>query len=60
MPQESNDIEHSDDLLNSEGSDDLSKISTLEDLSSLKLSPDGVVQILGQQLFWKARRKITK
>ncbi|GAU26952.1 hypothetical protein TSUD_06240 [Trifolium subterraneum] len=57
--EESNDIEHSDDLLNSEGSDDLSKISTLENLSSLKLSPDGVVQILGQQLFWKARRKIT-
>ncbi|XP_045824714.1 protein EARLY FLOWERING 3-like [Trifolium pratense] len=57
--QESNDIEHSDDLLNSEGSDDLSKISTLENLSSLKLSPDGVAQILGQQLFWKARRRIT-
>jgi hypothetical protein len=45
---------------NSEGSGDLSNISTLENLSSLKLSPDGVVQILGQQLFWKARRKITK
>lgn len=44
---------------NSEGSGDLSNISTLENLSSLKLSPDGVVQILGQQLFWKARRKIT-
>lgn len=44
---------------NSEGSDDLSKTSTLESLSSMELSPDGIVQILGQKHFWKARRKIT-
>lgn len=44
----------------SEGSDDLSKNSTLENTPSPKLSPDGVVELLGQQLFWKARRKITK
>ncbi|CAK8569820.1 unnamed protein product [Lathyrus sativus] len=44
---------------NSEGSDDLSKNSTLENMPSPKLSPDGVVEILGQQLFWKARRKIS-
>lgn len=62
-----NDIEYHDTNIdspiqtgNSEGSGDLSNISTLENLSSLKLSPDGVMQILGQQLFWKARRKITK
>ncbi|KAL5071721.1 hypothetical protein RYX36_022608 [Vicia faba] len=44
----------------SEGSDDVSKNSTLENMPSPKLSPDGVVEILGQQHFWKARRKITK
>ncbi|KAI5393445.1 hypothetical protein KIW84_060540 [Lathyrus oleraceus] len=43
----------------SEGSDDLSKNSTLENMPSPRLSPDGVAEILGQQLFWKARRKIT-
>ncbi|XP_058725074.1 protein EARLY FLOWERING 3-like [Vicia villosa] len=43
----------------SEGSDDLSKNSTLENMPSPKFSPDGVVELLGQQLFWKARRKIT-
>lgn len=44
----------------SDESDDLSKISGEENLSSLKFSPDGVSKILGQKLFWKARRKITK
>lgn len=44
----------------SDENDDLSKISGEENLSSLKLSPNGVSKILGQKLFWKARRKITK
>lgn len=44
----------------SDESDGLSKMSTVENLSSLKLSPDDIVRVLGQKLFWKARRKITK
>ncbi|KAJ1442761.1 protein EARLY FLOWERING 3-like [Sesbania bispinosa] len=43
---------------NLDDSDDVSKISTVENLSGLKLSPDGIVRILGQKQFWKARREI--
>ncbi|KAG4931515.1 hypothetical protein AAZX31_17G217800 [Glycine max] len=38
--------------------DNISKISTVTNLSSLIVSPDDVVGILGQKHFWKARRKI--
>jgi len=41
-------------------SGDVSKISTVTNLSSLIVSPDDVVGILGQKHFWKARRKIAK
>nr|XP_007160975.1 hypothetical protein PHAVU_001G032900g [Phaseolus vulgaris]ESW32969.1 hypothetical protein PHAVU_001G032900g [Phaseolus vulgaris] len=37
---------------------DVSKISTVTNLSSQVVSPDDVVGILGQKRFWKARRKI--
>jgi len=39
---------------------DVSKISTVTNLSSQVVSPDDVVGILGQKRFWKARRKIAK
>ncbi|CAL0323705.1 unnamed protein product [Lupinus luteus] len=42
----------------SDESDDVSKISSIGNLSSLKASPDDVVGVLGQKRFWKARRKI--
>lgn len=41
-------------------SDNVSKISTVENLSTLKMSPDDVVGIIGQKHFWKARRAIAK
>ncbi|KAI4337111.1 hypothetical protein L6164_015564 [Bauhinia variegata] len=41
-----------------EKSDNISKISTVDNLSSLKVSPDDVVDIIGQKHFWKARRAI--
>ncbi|XP_019458069.1 PREDICTED: protein EARLY FLOWERING 3-like [Lupinus angustifolius] len=41
----------------SDDGDDVSKISSTENLSSLKASPDDVVGVLGQKRFWKARRK---
>lgn len=40
--------------------DNVSKISMLENLSTLKLSPDDVVAIIGQKHFWKARKAIAK
>ncbi|KAL2974232.1 hypothetical protein AAZX31_14G091800 [Glycine max] len=43
---------------NFDESDNISKISTVTNLSSLIVSPDDVVGILGQKHFWKARRKI--
>ncbi|XP_061374726.1 protein EARLY FLOWERING 3-like [Gastrolobium bilobum] len=43
---------------NLDESDDVSKISSEENLSSLKVSPDDVVGIIGQKHFWKARREI--
>ncbi|KAE9588497.1 hypothetical protein Lalb_Chr22g0355951 [Lupinus albus] len=42
----------------SDESDDVSKISSIGNLSSPKASPDDVVGVLGQKRFWKARRKI--
>ncbi|KAK7351258.1 hypothetical protein VNO77_10571 [Canavalia gladiata] len=39
-------------------SDNVSKISRVDDLSTLKISPDDVVGIIGQKHFWKARRAI--
>lgn len=38
--------------------DNISKISRVEDLSTLKISPDDVVAIIGQKQFWKARKAI--
>lgn len=40
--------------------DNISKISRVEDLSTLKISPDDVVAIIGQKQFWKARKAIAK
>lgn len=45
---------------NFDGSGEISKISTVTNLSSLIASPDDVVGILGQKHFWKARRQIAK
>ncbi|KAJ1423468.1 protein EARLY FLOWERING 3-like [Sesbania bispinosa] len=39
-------------------SDNVSKISRVENLSTLKISPDDVVGLIGQKHFWKARRAI--
>ncbi|RYR42303.1 hypothetical protein Ahy_A08g038765 isoform A [Arachis hypogaea] len=39
-------------------SDNISKISVVENLSTSDLSPDDVVGIIGQKHFWKARRAI--
>ncbi|XP_061374895.1 protein EARLY FLOWERING 3-like [Gastrolobium bilobum] len=39
-------------------SDNVSKISWVENLSTLKISPDDVVEVIGQKHFWKARRAI--
>ena len=68
IPQEDNDDPESHDTStggpmqegNFDESDDVSKISTVENLSSLKVSPDDVVGILGQKHFFKARREIAK
>ncbi|KAL2317888.1 hypothetical protein Fmac_031764 [Flemingia macrophylla] len=43
---------------NFDGNGDVSKISTVTNSSSLIVSPDDVVGILGQKHFWKARRQI--
>lgn len=43
---------------NFDESGDVSKISTVTNLSSLIVSPDDVVGIIGQKHFWKARRQI--
>ncbi|CAJ1972758.1 unnamed protein product [Sphenostylis stenocarpa] len=43
---------------NFDESGDVSKISMVASLSSLIVSPDDVVGMLGQKHFWKARRKI--
>lgn len=40
--------------------DYVSKISRVENLSTLKVSPDDVVAIIGQKHFWKARKAIAK
>ncbi|KAL2346522.1 hypothetical protein Fmac_000522 [Flemingia macrophylla] len=39
-------------------SDNASKISMVENLSAVKISPDDVVGIIGQKHFWKARKAI--
>ena len=38
----------------------ISKISRVDNLTTLKISPDDVVGIIGQKHFWKARRAIVK
>ncbi|CAJ2643838.1 unnamed protein product [Trifolium pratense] len=38
--------------------DNISKTSRVENLSTLKVSPDDVVAIIGQKHFWKARKEI--
>ncbi|KAK7410118.1 hypothetical protein VNO78_00654 [Psophocarpus tetragonolobus] len=39
-------------------SDNASKVSMVENLSTVNISPDDVVRIIGQKHFWKARRAI--
>ncbi|XP_057959149.1 protein EARLY FLOWERING 3 [Malania oleifera] len=39
-------------------SDDISETSMVDSISGLDISPDDVVGIMGQKLFWKARRAI--
>ncbi|KAI5404109.1 hypothetical protein KIW84_051301 [Lathyrus oleraceus] len=45
-------------LGNSNKNDSISKISRVEDLSTVKISPDDVVAVIGQKHFWKARKEI--
>ena len=45
---------------NLDDSDDISKISSIENSSTLRVSTDDVVGILGQKHFFKARREIAK
>jgi EARLY FLOWERING 3 protein len=40
--------------------DNISKTSRVENLSTMKVSPDDVVAIIGQKHFWKARKEIAK
>ncbi|TKY74934.1 EARLY FLOWERING 3 [Spatholobus suberectus] len=60
-----NDTEHHDTRTgnpinrgNLNKSDNASKISMVENLSTVNISPDDVVGIIGQKHFWKARRAI--
>ncbi|KAK8654814.1 hypothetical protein V6N13_107412 [Hibiscus sabdariffa] len=46
------------ELANGDKSDNVSETSMVDSLSSLGISPDDVVGIIGQKLFWKARRAI--
>ena len=62
-----NDTEHHDTRKGSliqrgklNGSDNASKISSVDYLSTVKISPDDVVGIIGQKQFWKARRAIAQ
>ncbi|KAK4277362.1 hypothetical protein QN277_015373 [Acacia crassicarpa] len=41
-----------------ERSENFSKTSMIDNLSSIKISPDDVVEIIGQKHFWKARTAI--
>ncbi|KAF7830491.1 protein EARLY FLOWERING 3-like [Senna tora] len=43
---------------NLERSENVSKVTMVDDLSTMKISPDDVVEIIGQKHFWKARRAI--
>ncbi|XP_038712470.1 protein EARLY FLOWERING 3-like isoform X2 [Tripterygium wilfordii] len=45
-------------LRNGDKSDDTSETSMVDSMSSLDISPDDVVGIIGQKHFWKARRAI--
>lgn len=45
-------------LVNGDKSDDVSETSMVDSISSLDISPDDVVGIIGQKHFWKARRAI--
>ncbi|XP_058786085.1 protein EARLY FLOWERING 3-like [Vicia villosa] len=38
--------------------DNISKISRVENLSTVNISPDDVVAVIGQKHFWKARKEI--
>lgn len=40
--------------------DNISKISRVENLSTVNISPDDVVAVIGQKHFWKARKEIAK
>ncbi|KAK7311404.1 hypothetical protein RJT34_09534 [Clitoria ternatea] len=60
-----NDTEHHDTRTSSpiqrgyfKKSDNVSKISRVENLSTITISPDDVVELIGQKHFWKARRAI--
>ncbi|RDX97675.1 Protein EARLY FLOWERING 3, partial [Mucuna pruriens] len=60
-----NDTEHRDTRTgrliqrgNLNKSDNASKISMVENLSTVKVSPDDVVAVIGQKHFWKARKAI--
>ncbi|KAE8669080.1 Detected protein of unknown function [Hibiscus syriacus] len=48
------------ELANGEKSDNVSESSMVDSVSSLDISPDDVVGIIGQKRFWKARRAIVK
>ncbi|CAN1161754.1 Protein EARLY FLOWERING 3 [Linum perenne] len=45
-------------LRNADKSDDVSETSILDSAEPLDMSPDDVVEIIGQKHFWKARRAI--
>ncbi|KAF8388911.1 hypothetical protein HHK36_025592 [Tetracentron sinense] len=40
--------------------DDVSETSIVDSISGLDISPDDVVEVIGQKHFWKARREIVK
>lgn len=45
---------------NLERTENVSKITMVDNLSSMEMSPDDVVELIGQKHFWKARRAIVK
>lgn len=45
---------------NAETNDDVSESSMVDSMSSLDITPDDVVGMIGQKHFWKARRAIVK
>lgn len=46
--------------INEEASDEISDNSMMDSISSIDVSPDDVVGVLGQKRFWRARKAITK